>query len=83
MFKDAPPSEHPDFTQLRFMAAGTPSWWKRNRHKTLGVAGLLVGFWLASHYNTAAPAASCTPTATTATSTATSAPAPQGAAAGR
>ncbi|WP_282203752.1 hypothetical protein [Kitasatospora fiedleri] len=74
MFKDAPPSAHPDFTHLRFMAAGTPSWWKRNRHKTLGVAGLLAGFWLASHYNTAAPAASCTPTATTATSS------PQGAA---
>ncbi|MFC8716859.1 hypothetical protein [Kitasatospora sp. NPDC057198] len=79
MFKDAPPSEHPDFTQLRFMAAGTPSWWKRNRHKALGVAGLLAGFWLASHYNTAAPAASCTPTA----GTETSAPAPQGAVAGR
>ncbi|GLW71841.1 hypothetical protein Kpho02_41400 [Kitasatospora phosalacinea] len=77
MFKDAPPSEHPDFTQLRFMAAGTPSWWKRNRHKALGVAGLLAGFWLANHYGTAAPAASCTPTATTTT------PAPQGAAVAR
>lgn len=64
MFKDAPPREHPDFTQLRFMAAGTPSWWKRNRHKALGAAGLLIGFWLAGHHDTAAPAASCTPTAT-------------------
>ncbi|QKW23178.1 hypothetical protein HUT16_32500 [Kitasatospora sp. NA04385] len=78
MFKDAPPSEHPDFTHLRFMAAGTPSWWKRNRHKALAVAGLLAGFWLASHYG-AAPAASCDPAATTGTST----PGPQGAAVGR
>lgn len=44
LFKDAPPSEHPDYTQLRFMAAGSPSWWKRNRHKVLAVAGLLTGF---------------------------------------
>ncbi|RKE22901.1 hypothetical protein [Streptomyces sp. TLI_171] len=64
VFKDAPPSEHPDFTQLRFMAAGTPSWWKRNRHKALGVGGLLIGFWLAGHHDTTAPAASCTPTST-------------------
>ncbi|GAA4840807.1 hypothetical protein [Kitasatospora terrestris] len=63
LFKDTPPSEHPDYTQLRFMAAGSPSWWKQNRHKVLAVGGLLVGFWLAGHHDaapdTGVPAATC------------------------
>ncbi|MGW4647636.1 hypothetical protein [Kitasatospora sp. NPDC004289] len=67
MFKDAPPHDHPDFTQLRFMAAGSPSWWKLNRHKVFAVGGLLAGFWLAGHHD-GAPAApvpgSAPPTAT-------------------
>ncbi|OKJ15614.1 hypothetical protein [Kitasatospora sp. CB01950] len=63
LFKDTPPREHPEFTQLRFMAAGTPSWWKRNRHKVVGTAGLLIGFWLAGHHDTAAPAVPATPAA--------------------
>jgi len=62
LFKDSPPSEHPDYTQLRFMAAGEPSWWKRNRHKALAVAGLLTGFWLAGHHDPAPT--TCTPDAT-------------------
>ncbi|WP_157876002.1 hypothetical protein [Peterkaempfera griseoplana] len=53
MFKDAPPREHPEYTQLRFMAAGSPSWWKKNRHKVLAVAGLLAGLWLAGHHHDA------------------------------
>ncbi|MDH6122344.1 hypothetical protein ABH930_006680 [Kitasatospora sp. GAS204A] len=60
LFKDTPPSEHPDFTQLRFMAAGSPSWWKQNRHRVLAIAGLLGGLWLAGHHDatpkTCAPA---------------------------
>ncbi|WP_354638761.1 hypothetical protein [Kitasatospora camelliae] len=59
-FRDTPPTEHPDYTQLRFMAAGTPSWWKRNRHKVLAVGGLLAGLWLAGH--TDADPATCAPT---------------------
>ncbi|WP_377267357.1 hypothetical protein [Peterkaempfera sp. SMS 1(5)a] len=51
MFKDAPPREHPEYTHLRFMAAGSPSWWKKNRHKVLAVAGLLTGIWLAGHHH--------------------------------
>lgn len=49
LFKDAPPREHPEYAQLRFMAAGSPSWWKQNRHRVYAVAGLLAGFWLAGH----------------------------------
>ncbi|MER5638959.1 hypothetical protein ABT095_18590 [Kitasatospora sp. NPDC002227] len=65
-FKDTPPQVHPDFTQLRFMSAGQPSWWKQHRHQVLAVAGLLGGFWLASHHgatpaqSTPAPVASST-----------------------
>ncbi|GAA1178946.1 hypothetical protein F4556_007243 [Kitasatospora gansuensis] len=59
LFKDAPPREHPDYTQLRFMAAGSPSWWKSNRHKVLAVTGLLVGFWLAGQHDTAPTPATC------------------------
>ncbi|MDH6109755.1 hypothetical protein P3T36_005444 [Kitasatospora sp. MAP12-15] len=60
LFKDAPPSAHPEYTQLRFMAAGTPSWWKQNRHKVLAIAGLLSGFWLAGHLHDTTPR-TCTP----------------------
>ncbi|MFJ1792232.1 hypothetical protein [Kitasatospora griseola] len=66
LFKDAPPTAHPEFTNLRFMAAGTPSWWKRNRHKVVGIVGLLIGFWLAGHHDTAAPATPAAPAAPTA-----------------
>jgi hypothetical protein len=51
-FKDAPPTDHPEFKQVRLMAAGSPSWWKQNRHRVLAVAGLLTGFWLAGHHDT-------------------------------
>ncbi|KJK56645.1 hypothetical protein [Saccharothrix sp. ST-888] len=66
LFKDAPPREHPDYTQLRFMAAGSPSWWKQNRHKVLAVAGLLAGFWLAGHHDTAPK--TCAPATTSSSS---------------
>ncbi|MFJ3229244.1 hypothetical protein ACIPJS_38670 [Streptomyces sp. NPDC086783] len=26
-----------------------PSWWKANRHKVLGVTGLLIGYWIGTH----------------------------------
>lgn len=55
LFKDAPPSDHPEFKQVRLMAAGSPSWWKQNRHKVLAVAGLLTGFWLAGHHGATTP----------------------------
>ncbi|WP_030271638.1 hypothetical protein [Streptomyces sp. NRRL B-24484] len=63
LFRDAPPQVHPEYTHLRFMAAGSPSWWKQNRHRVLAVAGLLVGFWLAGHHD-AAPGTCDTPAAT-------------------
>lgn len=68
LFKDAPPSPHPEYTQLRFMAAGSPSWWKQNRHKVLAIAGLLAGFWLAGHtgHHDTAPT-TCTPPGASAT----------------
>ncbi|WP_035799508.1 hypothetical protein [Kitasatospora mediocidica] len=62
LFKDAPPSPHPQYTQMRFMTAGSPSWWKQNRHKVLVVVGLLAGFWLGSHQ--AATPATCAPAST-------------------
>ncbi|MDH6133470.1 hypothetical protein P3T37_002866 [Kitasatospora sp. MAA4] len=63
LFKDAPPRVHPEYTQMRFMTAGSPSWWKQNRHKVLAVAGLLAGFWLAGHHPAPTPTA-CTPATT-------------------
>ncbi|MBD0688426.1 hypothetical protein BG452_01205 [Streptomyces sp. CBMA123] len=62
LFKDTPPSEHAEFTQLRFMAAGSPSWWKQNRHKVLAIAGLLAGLWLAGHHDSTPK--TCTPAST-------------------
>ncbi|MFI6444291.1 hypothetical protein [Kitasatospora sp. NPDC050543] len=59
LFKDVPAREHPEYTQLRFMAAGSPSWWKQNRHKVLAVAGLLLGLWLGGHHD--ATPTPCTP----------------------
>ena len=67
LFKDTPPREHPEYTQLRFMAAGSPSWWKQNRHKVLAIAGLLAGFWLAGHHHDAPPK-TCAPASTSSTS---------------
>ncbi|QHC23236.1 hypothetical protein [Streptomyces sp. GS7] len=26
-----------------------PSWWKANRHKVFGIAGLLIGYWIGTH----------------------------------
>ncbi|AJC62025.1 hypothetical protein GZL_p00095 (plasmid) [Streptomyces sp. 769] len=26
-----------------------PSWWKTNRHKVFGIAGLLIGYWIGTH----------------------------------
>jgi hypothetical protein len=47
------------------MAAGSPSWWKQNRHKVLAVAGLLAGFWLAGHHDTTPK--TCAPVTSTTT----------------
>ncbi|GAA1956423.1 hypothetical protein [Kitasatospora viridis] len=66
LFKDAPPTPHPEFSQLRIMTAGSPSWWKQNRHKVLAVAGLLTGFWLAGHHDDPTPK-TCAPPASTST----------------
>ncbi|MFD5589435.1 hypothetical protein ACFWII_37310 [Streptomyces sp. NPDC127063] len=26
-----------------------PTWWKANRHKVLGITGLLLGYWIGTH----------------------------------
>ncbi|MCK7622439.1 hypothetical protein MUU72_04800 [Streptomyces sp. RS10V-4] len=28
-----------------------PSWWKANRHKVFGVVGLLIGYWIGTHFH--------------------------------
>jgi hypothetical protein len=56
-----------------------PTWWKANRHKVLLVAGLIAGFWLATHLRAAAhphcPAGPASSPATTAPTTTAPTPA--------